>query len=208
MSDRGSMRRNVIVIGASAGGVRALQYLCANLPSDLPAIVGVVIHRSPWWNSNIATIYGRSHGAIRVREPLAGDALEEGTAYFAPADHHMLFKRDVVDLTRGPKLHFTRPAADALFVSAATAFGERVVGVVLTGGGFDGAQGLIAIKAFGGVSIVQDPKEAVVSSMPVNGIRLDSVDHVTPLAELPTLLWDLTTGCSAARHHQPREPSW
>lgn len=102
---------------------------------------------------------------------------------------------------------FTRPAADVLFVSAATAFGERVVGVVLTGGGFDGAQGLVAIKAFGGVSIVQDPKEAVDSSMPVNGIRLDSVDHVTPLAELPQLLWNLTAGCSAARRHQPREPS-
>ncbi|SLM48112.1 Chemotaxis response regulator protein-glutamate methylesterase (fragment) [Nitrospira japonica] len=199
MTDQASSRRNVIVIGASLGGVNALQYLCANLPSDLPATVGVVIHRSPWWVSNIPAIYGRTPGGIRVQEAQAHDVLKEGVVYFAPADHHMQFGKGVIQLTRGPKLHFTRPAADALFISAAKTFGDRVIGVVLTGGGADGAHGLIAIKASGGVSVVQDPKEAVDPSMPVNGIRMDSVDHVTPLAELPKLLWCLTTEVAEKR---------
>jgi len=138
-----------------------------------------------------------------VQEAQADDILEEGVAYFAPSDHHMQFGPGVIELTRGPKLHFTRPAVDALFISAARIFGPRVIGVVLTGGGRDGALGLIAIKAAGGVSIVQDPKDAVDPSMPVNGIRMDSVDYVTPLAELPTLLWDLTAGRAERRDIQP-----
>ncbi|BCA56028.1 hypothetical protein W02_31680 [Nitrospira sp. KM1] len=198
-----AIRRNVIVIGASSGGVQALQYLCRMLPRSFPAVVGVVIHRSPFYVSNIEAIYGK-RDRIRVREAKMGDVLEEGTAYFAPSDHHMQFQLDGVRLTRGPKMSFTRPAADALFLSAAASFGERVAGVILTGGGSDGAHGLIAIKEHGGKSIVQDPEEAIDPSMPVNGILEDSVDYVVSLADLPPLLLDLAMGRAAegtlARH--------
>ena len=191
MNEEG-IKRDVIVIGASAGGVPVLQQLCAALPADLPAIVGVVIHRSPWYQSDVAIIYGR-HALIRVREAKPHDLLEYGTVYFAPAAHHMLFTRTHIDLTRGAKVHFVRPAIDCLFFSAAAAFHNRVVGVLLTGGGSDGAQGLVKIKARGGITLVQHPGEAPHPSMPVSGIREDRPIAVS-LSVLPSILGALAKG--------------
>ena len=117
--------------------------------------------------------------------------------YLAPRDVHMLIERRHIRLVRGPKEHFTRPAADPLFRSAATAFGPRVVGVVLTGGGHDGASGLIAIKAAGGLSIAQDPSEARAESMPRSAIVEDDVDAVLPLAAIAERIAALVNGASA-----------
>jgi two-component system, chemotaxis family, protein-glutamate methylesterase/glutaminase len=187
------IKRDVIVIGASTGGVQALHSLCARLPSDLPALVGVVIHRSPWYSSDIAGIYHRP-GQIRVREPYSGEILQPSTMYFAPADHHMHFAQDRIVLSRGPKVHFTRPAVDALFASAAESFGQRVVGIVLTGSGRDGADGLVRIKAQGGLSIIQDPNESRDPRMPLTALREDSVDGIVSLEALPALMELLALG--------------
>jgi two-component system chemotaxis response regulator CheB len=187
------IKRDVIVIGASAGGVEALMKLCAELPSDLPAIVGVVIHRSPWFRSDIASLYGL-RAKIRVREGQPGEKLEMGTVYFAPADHHMLFTSTHIELMRGPKVHFTRPAVDCLFLSASDAFKKRVAGILLTGGGTDGGHGLRKIKAYGGLTFVQKPEEASNPMMPLTGIREDHPDGTVSLERLPALMVALATG--------------
>jgi len=189
----GRVKRDVIVIGASSGGVQALLELCRSLPADLPAVIGVVIHRSPWYQIDTAALYGY-RASIRVLEGTSGGTLAPGTIYFAPADHHMMFGRAAIELSRGPKVHFVRPSVDMLFVSAAASFGERVAGVLLTGGGSDGAHGLVTIKRQGGISIVQRPSEAADPTMPLTGIREDTVDYVTSLEELPGLLYALAKG--------------
>jgi two-component system chemotaxis response regulator CheB len=194
----GVVKRDVIVIGASSGGVKALLELCRRLPADLPAVIGVVIHRSPWYQVDIAALYGY-RADIKVREGKSGEPLSPGTIYFAPPDHHMLFGPTEIELSRGPKVHFVRPSVDMLFVSAAASFGKRVAGVLLTGGGSDGAHGLVTIKQLGGLSIVQRPSEAADPTMPLTGIREDTVDYLTSLEELPGLLSALAEGDAVNR---------
>jgi two-component system chemotaxis response regulator CheB len=155
-------RRDVIVIGASAGGVAALSALFAKLPRDLPAAIGVVIHRSPLVESHLPRVLGR-WSALPVLEPGEGEVFAPGRIYAAPRDHHMVLDDSRLRLSRGPKEHRTRPAVDPLFRSAARAFGPRVVGVVLSGSGSDGVGGMIAIKGAGGLTLVQDPREAPTS---------------------------------------------
>lgn len=187
------IKRNVVVIGASAGGVSALLDLCPRLAADLPAAVGVVIHRSPWYACDVAGLYGYK-ASIRVREGREQEPLEEGTVYFAPPDHHMLFEPGRIVLNRGPKVHFARPAADVLFASAAVAYGPRVIGILLTGGGSDGAHGLALIKRRGGLTLVQRPEEAKDPTMPLTGIRADSPDGQVSLDALPAVLSALAAG--------------
>jgi two-component system chemotaxis response regulator CheB len=142
-------------------------------------------------------IYERS-GKIRVCEPSHEEPLRQGTVYLAPRDRHMLFHRELIELNHGPKEHFTRPAIDPLFVSAASAFGTRVVGLLLTGGGADGVRGLVCVKFHHGLSLIQDPTEAVNPSMPVRALRDDHVDLITSLKDIPSLLYDLASGSSIA----------
>ncbi len=186
------IKRDVIVIGASFGGVSALRQLCGALPADLPAVVGVVLHRGPWYGGDVSQIYGKA-GRIRVREARTGDRLERGVLYFAPSDRHMMFQITHVQLSRGPKEHFTRPAIDRLFMSASTSFGKRVAGVLLTGGNQDGAQGLVKIKSEGGVTFVQRPEEAAQPTMPLSGLQADAPGLIS-LDALPSLLISLATG--------------
>jgi two-component system chemotaxis response regulator CheB len=186
------IKRDVIVIGASAGGVSALKDLCGALPADLPAVVGVVLHRSPMFRSDVSGIYGRP-GHIRVQEATNGDRLERGTVYFAPADYHLIFETTHLRLSREPKLHFSRPAIDRLFMSASISFGQRVAGVLLTGANTDGAQGLVHIKLHGGLTFVQRPDEAAHPTMPLSGLREDEPNLVS-LDTLPSLLISLATG--------------
>ena len=185
--------RDVIVIGASAGGVEALIDLFGGMPRKLPAIIAVVIHRSPIYNLHLSTVLGR-HATMPVREPEPNETLAEGTIYLAPRDHHMLLKDKQIELNRGPKEHFTRPAVDPLFVSVARQYGRRVIGVLLTGSGDDGVAGLIAIKHQGGLALVQDPSDAKMPMMPMNALRYDHVDLVIPLTAIPAALEKLVEG--------------
>jgi two-component system, chemotaxis family, protein-glutamate methylesterase/glutaminase len=188
-----SIPRDVIVIGASAGGVEALIELFSSLPAGLPASIAVVIHRSPLQSLHLRQVLGR-RSTVPVREPQPHETMAPGTIYLAPRDHHMLVKGQHLILTRGPKEHFTRPAVDPLFTSAAAAYGPRVVGVLLTGAGEDGVAGLIAIKHHGGLGLVQDPKDAKIPSMPLNALRYDHVDLALPLSVIPTALALLAQG--------------
>ncbi|HZS12743.1 MAG TPA: chemotaxis protein CheB [Nitrospirales bacterium] len=191
------IRRDVIVLGASAGGVEALTVLFANFAQDLPAVIGCVLHRSPTFNVQLAWVLGR-RSTLKIVEPANGDPLKSNIIHLAPSDHHMLFHPGQVEVSRGPQEHFTRPAIDPLFRSAAAAFGERVVGVLLTGAGDDGVTGLVQIKAAGGLVLVQDPEEAKVPSMPQSAVTHDHVDLVLPLASIADALLQLARGNAIA----------
>ena len=175
--------RDVIVIGASAGGIRAVIAVLSRLPKDLPACVGVVIHRGAMSSSDWSHTLG-SKAEVTVVEPKSGDALVNGVVYVAPADCHMIFEPGRIRLDGGEKEHNTRPAVDPLFISAAQAYGDRVVGVVLTGGGYDGKEGLIAVSAAHGISLVQKPSEAQHASMPAHAVAHDHVRALLSVEEI------------------------
>jgi two-component system chemotaxis response regulator CheB len=167
--------RDVVTIGASAGGVVALMRLLELLPSDLAATLTIVRHRSPFHETQLPLVLGRRAG-LTVLEPTDGEAIQRGVVYVAPRDHHMVLYDGMVRLDRGPKQHRTRPAIDPLFRSAAAIYGRRVVGVLMSGMGGDGVSGLIDIKQSGGISLVQSPAEAQFPTMPSRAIREDDVD--------------------------------
>src|SRR5688500_8092346 len=179
--------RDIVVIGSSAGGVAAVSNVLGALPSTFPAAVFVTMHLSPTSESALAAVLGR-----RTPLPCApardGDRIEPGRVFVSPPDHHLLVETDRVALTRGPREHSFRPAIDALFRSAAVSHGPRVVGVVLTGARHDGAAGLAAIKARGGLAVVQSPDDAEFPAMPTAAItQVPTVDFVVPIAEMAAL---------------------
>lgn len=187
------LQRDVMVVGASAGGIRAVIEVLSRLPADLPAFVGVVIHRGAVTSEDWSRTLG-SKTKLRVVEPSDGDPLVRGVVYVAPADCHMTFENDRIGLDGKAKEHFTRPAVDPLFISAASEYGPRVVGVVLTGGGHDGMQGLLHITAAGGLSLVQKPSEAAHASMPEYAIAKDHVAAALTVDEIGDSLVLLARG--------------
>ena len=181
------MGRDLIVIGGSAGALEPLRQIAADLPADLPASVMVVLHLSSTAKSALAPILNRS-GGLRTATPRDGDPIQPGYLYVPVPDHHLEVAGERITLTRGPKVNGVRPAVDVLFRSAAKALGPRVIGVVLSGGLDDGGAGLLAIKAAGGIAIVQSPEEAFVDSMPRNAIKLAAPDHVLPAQEIAAVI--------------------
>ena len=179
--------RDIIVIGASAGGVGALCTVIEYLPPDFPAAVFVVLHLAPHSRSALPSILGRS-GCLPASHPSPGETIEPGRIYVAPPDHHLAIDGDRIILSRNASENGHRPAIDVLFRTAARAFGPRVVGVVLTGNLDDGTAGLAAIKRCGGAAVVQDPDEADYPSMPESAIANVNVDHVLPLGDIGPLL--------------------
>src|SRR5262245_31752512 len=179
--------RDIIVVGASAGGVPALQALVHGLPRDLPAAVFVVLHLSPHTPSLLSPILRRA-GHLPATEAADGDKIEHGRIYVAPPDLHLLVNRGVVRVVHGPRENRHRPAIDPLFRSAAVAYGPRVIGVVLSGALDDGASGMRAVKMGGGISIVQDPEEASSPGMPRSVIENAPVDYRLPAMEIPKVL--------------------
>lgn len=179
--------KNIIVIGSSAGGVDALQRLCADFPADLPASIIIAQHLSPSSRSLLPQLLDRA-GPLHAITPVDGQEIEQGHIYVAAPDNHILVRDGRLLMRRGPYENRTRPAVNALFRSAAVHYGSRVIGVVLTGLLDDGTDGLIAIKAAGGTSVVQDPEDAEWPSMPRNALKRDHVDRVATLDELASML--------------------
>lgn len=196
--------KRIVVIGSSAGGVEALRRLCAALPADFEAPIFIAQHIAPSARSVLAELLSRA-GPLPAISPDDGDPIEPGKIYVATPDRHMLLRHGKILMRRGPHENRTRPAANALFRSAAIAYGSRTIGVVLTGLLDDGTEGLIAIKAAGGISVVQDPKDAEWPSMPKNALKRDHVDHSLPLADIPVLLRRLITQSPALSLPLPRE---
>ncbi len=185
----------LIVVGTSTGGVQALRTLVAGLPADLPAALLVVMHIDGH-ASYLPEILAR-HSHLPVRHARDGETIEAGV-YVAPPDCHLLVHGDQLRLVHGPKEHFTRPAVDPLFRSAASEHGRRVIGVVLTGNLNDGTLGLRHIKQCGGMTVVQDPQDAEAPGMPMSAWRNVDVDSCVPLERMPQLLIDMVRGRAAA----------
>ncbi len=181
---------DIIVIGASAGGLTAFETIVSQLPSNFPAAVFIVWHISPDYPSLLPEILARST-PLRVKHASGKEPIRPGHIYIAPPDHHMLVEWGNVRLSRGPKENRFRPAIDVLFRSAALSYGERVIGVVLTGSLDDGAAGLYAIKERGGIAVVQDPFDALHPSMPKAAMKAVAVDHCVPIVEMGALLVNL-----------------
>lgn len=182
---------DIIVIGASAGGVQALLTLVAKLPADLPAAVFLVLHVPPDVPSFLPEILSRD-AQLPVAHATNGEEIKCGHVYVAPPDQHLLIEETKVKLVHGPKENLHRPSIDALFRSAARWAGPRVIGVVLTGARDDGAAGMRAIKQRGGIAIVQDPLEAPFPSMPMSVMQYIKVDYSLPLREIAPLLSKLS----------------
>jgi two-component system chemotaxis response regulator CheB len=182
--------RDLIAIGASAGGAQALSELVAGLPDELPAALLVAQHTSPSSPGVLADILSRA-GRLPASAAVDGEPIERGHVYVAPPDHHLLVGDERLLVTRGPRENGHRPAVDPMFRSAARRYGQRVIAVVLSGTLDDGSAGLIAVKSRGGVAIVQDPQDALHPAMPRNAIESDHPDHIVPVSQLADLLCGL-----------------
>ena len=178
----------LIVIGTSAGGMPALTRLVAQLPAQLPAAVLVVQHLAPTSSGQLLVRRLAAATGLCCRLAEHGQLLEAGHLYLAPADRHLLVRENQLLVTKGPRENNYRPAADALFRSAAAYFGAAVIGVVLTGMLHDGTAGLDQIKRAGGLAVVQDPLEAEFPSMPESALSNVAIDYTVPVAEMGALL--------------------
>jgi two-component system chemotaxis response regulator CheB len=180
---REQLQHDIVVIGASAGGVDAITTLVSALPADLPAALFVVCHVLPDSGNHLVDALNTS-GALPAKHARDGEDIRRGIVYVASPDRHLLVKRDCVRVTRGPRENRWRPAVDPLFRSAAVAYGARVIGVVLSGMLDDGTAGLLAIKRCGGIALVQEPEEAAFPEMPQTALANVPVDHRLTLREL------------------------
>lgn len=197
---------DIIVIGTSAGGVGALRAILRSLPRDLPAAVFVVIHLAPHLPSQLAEVLKR-YTRLAVHSVRGPTRFRKGTVYLAPPDHHLVLNRTRASLTRGPRENRHRPSVDVLFRTAAAHHGPRVIGVVLTGFLDDGTAGLVAIQAEGGLTLVQDPQDALFPDMPSNALQALRVDHCLPLNRIGPMLSSLAREPAAkgGRAPSPRE---
>lgn len=201
VSQRVMGSERIVVIGASAGGVRALQLLASQLPARFPAAILVVQHIGS--HPSILPRLLMSHGPLPASHARDGEPIVPGRIHVAPPDYHMLVEGESIRLSHGPKEQYTRPAIDPLFRSAAVSWAERTVGVLLTGLLDDGTEGLKAIKECGGIAVVQDPDDAEAPSMPSSALRFVDVDHRAPVAALGPLLAAIVAEPPRAQHRAP-----
>jgi two-component system, chemotaxis family, protein-glutamate methylesterase/glutaminase len=178
---------DIIVIGASSGGIEALSRLLPTIPQDIPAAILVVVHTAPNGPGYLASILQRN-SRLHVVSADDGAEIKRGTVYVAVPNRHLRVSDGKIQLGAGPLENRVRPAIDVLFRSAAVAYGPRVIGVVLTGNLDDGSGGLKAIADCGGITVVQDPEEATWPSMPRSAIRATEVDYIAKLDEMGRVL--------------------
>ena len=184
--------RNIIVAGASAGGVEALKNFVKGLPHNIKASIFIVLHIPSYSKSYLPQILSKVT-SLNVLHPEDGEKIKEGHIYVALPDHHLLIEEDRVAVKKGPKENRFRPSIDALFRSAAYAYESRVIGIVLSGALDDGTSGLWSIKRFGGTAIIQEPAEATFPEMPLNAMDYVEIDHILPVEKMGELLATLTT---------------
>ena len=181
----------VLAIGASTGGTRAIEAVLRELPANVPGTV-IVQHMPEGFTASFAARLN-SICAMEVREARDGDPVVPGVALIAPGNRHMLLQRSGarygVRLKDGPPVHHQRPAVDVLFQSVARNAGRNAVGVILTGMGADGAQGLLAMRQSGAHTIAEDERSCVVFGMPKEAIKLDAAAQIALLPDVPRAIW-------------------
>jgi two-component system chemotaxis response regulator CheB len=179
--------RDVIAIGGSAGSVEVIRRICRELPDDLPACVLITVHVADGGRNLLAGILDRA-GPLPASTAVDGEPAECGRIYVAPAQSHLIIDDGCLRLGRGPRENMARPAIDPLFRSAGISAGSRAIGVLLSGLLNDGASGLADLKRCGGVTVVQNPMDAVEGEMPRTALRASDVDYRAPAADLAALL--------------------
>ncbi len=184
--------RNLVVIGASAGGLQALQTLLSRLPRNFGAAVLVVLHTANHVDSVLPRILGRA-GPLPAFHPEDGTQIRKGDIYIAPPNFHMLVEDGSVRVIQGPRENLHRPAIDPLFRTAAVHYGPRVIGIVLTGALDDGTSGLMMVRASGGKAIVQDPATALFPSMPRSALKHVPDAYVMRVENMAEFLKRLTS---------------
>jgi two-component system chemotaxis response regulator CheB len=189
-----SDQQNIIVIGASAGGISATSKLVAKLPSNINAAIFIVIHVAKDSRTEVILRQLQKEAILPCVLPKDGDSIKNNTIYLAPADHHMLLAEEKILIKHGPRENHWRPAIDVLFRSAAASYGGCVTGIILTGLLDDGTSGMEAIKKAGGLAIVQDPAQAEFTDMPNNVLQNMIVDHSALLEDMPYILVDHFAG--------------
>ena len=191
-------KRDIIVVGASAGGITALSELLSSIPDDLKASIFVVLHLPAASPSVLPAILTRA-GKLKAYHPVDGEQIKPGVIYVAPPDHHLLLEGRRVLVKKGPKENNFRPSIDALFRSAAYVYGPRVIGIVLSGLLNDGTSGLWSVKRLGGITIIQEPTDADYPSMPLNVLDYVKVDHAITAFEMGPLLKKITSERTAGK---------
>ena len=178
---------DAVAIGASAGGVEVLSVLLSSLPASCRASFFIVMHIPRERPSLLAEVFN-ARCALPVREAEDKEPVQPGTVYFAPPDYHLLLDRGpILALSSDEPVHFSRPSIDVLFDSAADIYGERLLGLILTGANQDGAEGLAAVGRAGGRTVVQEPGGAAVPFLPEAALQVGPVDFVLSLAQLREL---------------------
>ncbi|MBE9184787.1 chemotaxis protein CheB [Microcoleus sp. LEGE 07076] len=195
---------NIVVVGASAGGVEALQRLFSQFPADLQASFFVVLHISPESPSILGSMIDKA-SPLTAKRAEDGERIQAGHIYVAPPDMHLLLKPGYIRLHRGPKENRHRPAIDPLFRSAAIAYRAQTVGVILTGYLDDGTSGLLAIKRCGGIAVVQDPEDADYPDMPRNAIAEVEVDYRLPLHKMGSVIRQIVEQPAALIDEVPQD---
>ena len=198
-------RREVVVIGGSAGAIESVSEIVRQLPADFGAAIFVVVHFPGTVSSALPRILSRA-GVLQAHHAQNEEPIQTGRIYVAPPDCHLLLENGRVRLTRGPKENGHRPAIDPLFRSAAHHFGRDVVAVLLSGNLDDGTAGLLTVKQCGGIAVVQHPDTALHRGMPQSAIDHVKVDHIVPVEAMPELLSRLTAQPAPTTRVLPMEP--
>lgn len=187
----------LVVVGASLGGLNALEVLLAGLPKKFPLAVAIAQHRHSYLGSPLSQVLQRSC-PLPLQEPEDKEIILPGRVYLAPADYHLLVEIEQVGgaypyftFSNDAPVYYSRPAIDVLFESAAYACAQRLIGIILTGSNHDGAQGLAKIKAKGGLTIVQEPATAYSPIMPKAAIATGAVDWILPLDAITPFMIDV-----------------
>jgi two-component system chemotaxis response regulator CheB len=181
------MASELVVVGASVGGLLALNILLASLPGDFSFPLAIAQHRNADSDGMLRAVLQR-HSALMVIEPDDKETIVPGRVYLAPADYHLLVEGGRFALSTEGRVWHARPSIDVLFESAADSYAERTIGVILTGAGRDGARGAARIKERGGLIVVQEPATAEGRSLPEATIRACAVDRILPLSQIGPLL--------------------
>ena len=184
------MAFEIVVIGASYGGLAALQILLSDLSPEFPLPLVIVQHRKKDGDDGLCE-YLKKRSRLPLIEPDDKEKVEPGHVYLAPRDYHLLIEESIFALSTESPVAFARPSIDVLFESAADIYRDRIIGVILTGANRDGAKGLAKIKALGGLAVVQEPESAESRAMPDAAIGATNVDRILPLAEIAPFLNEL-----------------
>jgi two-component system chemotaxis response regulator CheB len=195
---------DIIVVGASAGGVEALREFVKHLPINFAGSVFVVLHIPPYSESRLPEILSAA-GPLTAIHPRDGEYIKPGIIYIAPSDHHMLIEKNRVIVKKGPKENRFRPSIDALFRSAAYSYGNRVIGIVLSGMLDDGTSGLWSVKRMGGMAIIQNPHDAQQPQMPQNVLEYVDVDYKLNVADMGSFLEAMAREPASAKSKLSKE---